>query len=413
MAMLGSIGVAVKMKTDAFDRGAKRVTSRVDAMQQKFASMAKSAVMVAAGYFSVRAFQNMRQMIDEQAKLARSMGISTQALREFQFAAELGGASASDMSNGLQRLARSAGQAAEQGGRMAESFARIGVGLDELRTLAPDEMMMRLADTMQGLSVAEQMNLAETLLGRSGRALVPFLSQGREAIGAERMREGGQITDAQARSIERMNDAISEATRSLENMSVSILAAVAPAVKTLAEALGGERGPLMQALTGLAEALGLLVVGVFQAQSVIKQFGEAFGVALEGAGRLVGGFFGIGSDRGIADAQRRLNEEAQRLADTFTGKVGPAADYMAEKMAASGAIVEDGAKAVEAALRDGPLESEKRAASAQFMGLFVDPMAASRKEKQEVTDPQAVQALRDILNQLRNMAGAQIQAVFS
>ena len=115
--------------------------------------------------FGKTIFNHFANIADE----AERLGVSAEAVQMFNQAAEQGGASAAEMAKGLQKLMVSQAQAVAGNDSLRAAFDRNGVSVEDLRKLAPDELMMRLAKS--GLGAAD----AVKLLGRNGTALLPTL----------------------------------------------------------------------------------------------------------------------------------------------------------------------------------------------------------------------------------------------
>ncbi len=260
-----------------------------------------------AGGFVVRGIRNFvsssAAIGDELDKTGRVIGISSESLQSWRFAANLSGVSAGDFSNSLIRLQRNAFDASEGMAAQKRSFDLLGISVTDadgnLREI--EDILPELADGLQGLeNPSERVALLNTLMGRSGARLAPLFEEGAAGVAAMRaeltelgggasqdfIQASAEITDAVARQeaamlalrskigvvllpiVQRGTDAFTrfavalgeftEGTQIVE-ASLAILgtAAVAFGIKT---ALAF--GPALAAVTayGIAVALAVLIV---------------------------------------------------------------------------------------------------------------------------------------------------------
>ncbi|MCK6585960.1 MAG: phage tail tape measure protein [Polyangiaceae bacterium] len=116
---------------------------------------------------------------------SRQIGISTDALQRWQFAARMSGVSSSALTTAFGRLQRSAVSASEGSGEARDAFERLGVavrGADgQLRS--GDALML---DAARGLArmenATERAAVAQRIFGRGGAALLPLFADGEEGI---------------------------------------------------------------------------------------------------------------------------------------------------------------------------------------------------------------------------------------
>ena len=148
------------------------------------ASKIESIGTLIAGAFAVSAVESFfRSSIDLGSSIndtAEKLGLGTDELQEFQFAAKLSGVEAQEAAQSLGHLQKSIGEAT-QGGEAAGKFAAIGVAIKDTNghTRETIDVLGDLADHFQATDdPAAKTALAMSLLGRSGTALIPILNQG-------------------------------------------------------------------------------------------------------------------------------------------------------------------------------------------------------------------------------------------
>jgi hypothetical protein len=231
-----------------------------------FASAAKSAVSYANG---------LRATIDETAKLAKRTGIGVEALQ-----------------GGLQKLSVTLGDAANGSATAQKAFANIGLSVDDLMGMAPEDQFRAVAAAIAAIpDPAARAAAAVDLFGRTGVELLPLFASNLAEVEARAERLGIVLSQDQTAAIEEMNDSLDLVRKTFDGIIGQVTANLAPVVSALAEeflsfvesfnGFGGEGG------SGIADALtsGLLdfaeyMAGIFDA--AIAQFGE-FGASLQTA----------------------------------------------------------------------------------------------------------------------------------
>lgn len=204
----------------------------------KVAAVAAAAAAAAGAAAIVMLGRRGMAAADEQAKLARQLGITNAELATLERAAEFAGMSSSALQSNMERLNRSMGEAMSGSGQAADAFERLGVDLDDLMSMNADAQMLHLADAMDGLGTrAEQAAVAQQLFGRSGQQMLVFLDDAEANIGraSEQVEAFGLALDeVDTARIESANDAMSSIGAVIAGIGNRIAARVAPLIEHLA-----------------------------------------------------------------------------------------------------------------------------------------------------------------------------------
>ena len=150
----------------------------------------------AAAFLSVAAIQQLGVAVRDAANklgdlkdASEAIGITTDALQELQYAAQLSGVSADVLQGSLQKLTKNLGDAAMGGTSAKKSLDELGLSGSELSTIPLDQALSRIADKLAAVeNPAQRATLATDLFGKSGLAMVNMLadgSAGLEAMAAE------------------------------------------------------------------------------------------------------------------------------------------------------------------------------------------------------------------------------------
>lgn len=176
--------------------------------------------------------------IDNLAKTADKLGVTTEALAGLQHAAELSGVSTETMNMALQRMTRRVAEAAMGTGEAKGALEELNLNADALAKLPLDEQMNIVADAMQGVEKqSDRVRLAMKLFDSEGVALVNTLSGGSE--GLKEMAEeaealGISISRVDAAMIEEANDSVTRAKSVFNGFGNQIAVELSPLISELA-----------------------------------------------------------------------------------------------------------------------------------------------------------------------------------
>jgi len=171
---------------DASAKKADDTVNKVKAAAKALAGFLASAA-VAKGFINIAT--SAAQAGDEIAKTSKQLGINAQALQELRHAADLAGVDGAAFSQGLGVLQKNARDASMGSKTMAEAFKTVGVNVKNADgTLKSAEVLIgEISDGMSMMTDStERTGVALTLMGRTGKRLIPFLEQGSAAINEQR-----------------------------------------------------------------------------------------------------------------------------------------------------------------------------------------------------------------------------------
>ena len=144
---------------------------------------------------AVRAGEGLTEIITKTVETASALndtsvalGVTTDAIQELGYAAQLNGSSVEGMSDGLRKLSINMAAAAGGSEEAAQTFRRLGVQISANGKLRDaDEVFGDLADKFKAMpDGARKVATAVALFGKSGAALIPTLMEGREGLAALR-----------------------------------------------------------------------------------------------------------------------------------------------------------------------------------------------------------------------------------
>lgn len=247
------------------DRAFQSFTRDIDEIAKKAAVVATAATAAMAA-ITRESFKT----IDANAKVAQKLGLTTESLAALQVQAGLTGVENRQLELGLQRMTRRIAEIAEKGtGTATPALEQLGLTIEELEGLSPDQQFEKIAMSMQGMTDqgakvlaafglfdSEGVNLVRTLDAVGGG-----LDEAREL--ADRL--GVSVSAIDSAKIEAANDALFLARQRVRGLGNAFAVEVAPIIESLTnrflEAGGGAQQMAeiaRSAIDGIALSIGIV-----------------------------------------------------------------------------------------------------------------------------------------------------------
>lgn len=236
---------AVNKTKAAFDkvtRGLKGVGSVAGKASMGVAKVGLAATGAAVGLalFTKKSFD----YIDTLGKTASRTGIATDTLQAFQLAAIESGTTIEQTQKGLEKFARSIGDAGRGLKTQADIFRDLGVEIKNqdgsLRTY--EEILFDVAEGLGELgSEAERATALANLFGRAGIQFSEIFRDGADGIQTfiDRANDLGIILDKDTiKGVEKFNDTVSVIKLQIGAFANNITSAFVPALQLIAEKVG-------------------------------------------------------------------------------------------------------------------------------------------------------------------------------
>lgn len=296
MAFL-SIMARFGMDATGFKAGIKQVESASKGLSRDLNSNLKGAIAGAFGTAAiVAAGKATLDYAGQIADLSERLGVSTDALQEFDFAARLSGTNLETFTGFLEKLSVSREEALQGNDELRESFARLGVSLEDLRTKRLEEITRQIGRAVQGGDVQQLMPSLKGVGGRGAGALVPTFRMGLEDAAQQARSVGAIISPEDIAALDEIGDRF------------TVLAKII-------------QGPMANAILFLVDG----VQGAIDAFVIAQKFLVGTIVGIEGAirgGRKEGEGFGdyfkrifnTGAEVGEAQSREYLNQRTQQEA---------------------------------------------------------------------------------------------------
>jgi hypothetical protein len=221
---------------------------------------------------------------DAIAKQAALVGMSTAALQEYHFAAQLSGISSTELDANLSLFTRHIGEAAIGTGKAATALRTYGIDADTMLALPMEKRLAVLADTMRGItSKTERATLANAMFGGSGQKMVNLLQGGSSALAAMRAeaREKDFVFSPQdSANAERFSDAIFRVKTAFDSIKNALGAGLFVQLSThferFASLLAAQRPVIVKSLGNvfsvLAQSIPVLLSAAARVLSILGRF---------------------------------------------------------------------------------------------------------------------------------------------
>lgn len=187
--------------------------------------LARKAFNAVAGTVSALTIE-VAKNADEVGKVSSRLGISTEKLSAYQFAAKQAGLSSNTLNMALQRMTRRVAEASLGSGEAQSAIKELGLSARALATATPDQQLRVFADALNGVeSQSDKVRLAFKLFDAEGVALLQMLeggSAGLNEMEAQAQRLGITISKDTAQAAEDFNDSMGRLNAALDGLANTI-----------------------------------------------------------------------------------------------------------------------------------------------------------------------------------------------
>jgi hypothetical protein len=174
-----------KLKEQSAQFG-ENLDEHLGGISQLFTPAAAGAAALAVGMEKVgEAVSEASEKAEKIQNLAERFGASATAIQRLTNAAEQNGATFEDVSGAYNKLEINSQKAIEGNTELVAAFADIGVSVDQLKNMSPDELMNAVADgTANATDKGAAYNDVVNILGKSAGNLFDTMNLGSKQIAA-------------------------------------------------------------------------------------------------------------------------------------------------------------------------------------------------------------------------------------
>lgn len=299
----GAAFVEFTLKDGKIRKGLASLEKRFNAVGKRLQGIGKIGLAAGAsiGAPIAAALVTFSKAGSDLADMAARTGLSVEALGELGFAAAQSGASMEAVEKGARAMAKML-YAAEGGAAGAnETLAALGLKLEDLRGLSPEEQFTLIAEGLEKIEEpGKRSAVAMKALGKSGADLLPMVAGLRDA--RDQARALGLVMSTEdANAADAFGDALDVLWSQLARVMQTVGAAVAgpitdfltltqTVIANVIEWAGAHRGLIQAVAAGAAivAALGAALVAIGGAFSLLGLAAAGLSAAIGVAGAVIG-----------------------------------------------------------------------------------------------------------------------------
>ena len=227
----------------------------------------------------------LTRFTSSQAELARqtlasadAFGISAEKLQEWQYASDRVGISGEKTADIMKDVAEKIGDAfLTGGGEAADVIQGLNLDIEKLVRLKPDEQILAIAERLNGLPKAGQIQILESLASDAS-LLLPLLENNAEklrALSEEAQQRNAIFTEDELRALADVDSGFRKILASVKGFGNELVVKLAPAFKGLAESIDEALTNKPQLVEDISNAFVTLI-------NKVKEFADALGTDTSG-----------------------------------------------------------------------------------------------------------------------------------
>lgn len=241
---LGSLKVLLMGDSTNLEKTLKGARKGVDTFKS-YALKAAGAIGVAFSFTAaIQGLNKFYNKLDEVGKRSSALGVTVEYYQKMQYAAERTGSSLDQVYEAMHKVQKFAGDAKAGNADAQKTFAALGIDLETLERLRPDELFDLVNKQLAAMPTAlERTSYGAKLMGESYGKMSNYLRD-YISLGEEAQQKGFIIDAEQVKEVEAMKDAFTDVGKAIE-------VAVAKLVS-----MSGITGKLLEYAEGLAALAG-------------------------------------------------------------------------------------------------------------------------------------------------------------
>lgn len=241
---------------------------------------------VAAGAAAAKAFADYGSELNDAS--ART-GIAVEALSAYKHAAEQSSSSLEGFEGGLKKMQKTIAEAAGGSDEAAQAMARIGLSVEQLKGLAPDQQFDAVAAAINQIQdPTERAAAAMKIFGKSGTELLPMM-QDLAALKKEAADAGIIVSSDDAKKADSFGDALHLVWEQAKMVVFYVGAGIADALMEYKDSIVGAMKAAIdwvknsrQSIAGVTSAIGGGVGWIIDRfGELAKKINDTFGGALD------------------------------------------------------------------------------------------------------------------------------------
>jgi hypothetical protein len=272
MAAFRRMGAAVMEAAGVVRSAATKITAELaetaeasglsaEGMTAAFSGFSKLLGVGIAVGFAAHFLEESAKVQVELKHLSEATGINITTLAGLRAVVQQAGADFQPFEVGLVRLERAQAMAIEGHKQQIQAFHRIGIEINELKSLTPEELFFRTAKAMEeSKSSGDAATSAIALFGKGGAALLPIIREMGEALREKARIEGeaSGITEHSAEAAAEWERMTAKLSQTFHSAMIPVLQAIIPVIKAVQTAFE----VMATVLLTVFESVGTVIVAI-------------------------------------------------------------------------------------------------------------------------------------------------------
>lgn len=262
MATLEELVVRIKADASQLDRELKRVGGTVQQsttrMTSGFAMLKREMMSLAPALGAAALVAFAKKAIDTAGRitdLGQQIGFAASTLSALETPLVKTGSSLDQFAASVNLMNANIGNAVSGNEELANKFARLGLSVEDLQKLSPEEQFYTIADALSKVEKQyEQTEIGRAIFGRGFSALIPLLKESNGELGqtVDKLKDVGDgLSEETLNRIDAFGDALAGAAIKGRNAFLDLLATILEVNDYLAGTVSpGASGSLSQARIG-------------------------------------------------------------------------------------------------------------------------------------------------------------------
>lgn len=236
--------ILLRLGLDAsgFTKGTRQARQELGLMEKGVGSLkgeiAALAATAAAGIGFAVLIHEALAFAESVTKVHDQTGLAVESIQYLRLAADLTGTSIDSLAGLVSKMQRQLVEAGTND-KLHAQLAAIGVNVEQLRNLRPEEQLQAIANAIgQIQDPAEQAAAAVVAFGKSGAEALPqikALASQQEELQAAFTRTGGAVSGDTIAAVEGLGDSFAELKTAVVAMATELVGAAAPALRSFLE----------------------------------------------------------------------------------------------------------------------------------------------------------------------------------
>ena len=260
----------ISLDSSKYEKGLKNA----EKMSDKFKNAVKGATKVvgavsagvtAGGTALFGMAKKASSATDRIDKMSQKIGLSREAFQEWDYILSQNGASVDGLKIGFKKMTSQIDKVISAGDASGTAFEALGMNIDDLKGKSREEIFSKVIEGLQGMDdETQKASLASDLLGKSALELAPLLNQTADSTEALRKRShdlGLVMSDDAVDSGVKFTDTLDSLKRSFNAVVTNVGVSVMPTIQKFADYIIKNMPSIRKVFSKAFEGISKVVTG--------------------------------------------------------------------------------------------------------------------------------------------------------